>query len=170
MSKGLTLIELMIATMMAVILAGIVTYVSRAILLSWSDSEARRGINITLNRAVEEMRRDLIKAKAIAPGTNDEIRFTTIGNANQVYYLYNPNDPYPPSFSQPKYELKKTGLSGDLTNGIFTYGNGTLMLADVAPPPISDLSLGTNLITLDLSIKKGNATIRSRTQVRPRNL
>lgn len=170
MKKGLTLIELMISTMMVVILAGVVIYVFRAILLSWSGSEARSGINITLYRAVEEMRRDVITAKAVASGTNDEVRFTAINNTNWIYYLYNSNNFYPPSFNQQKYELKKTGLSGtNLTNGAFTYGNGATILTDVSPPPTTDLSFSSNLVTLDLSSVRDNETVRLRTQIKPRN-
>ena len=169
MKKGLTLIELMISTMMVVILAGVVIYVLRAILLSWSGSEARAGINITLNRAVEEMRRDMLKAKAIASGTNAEVRFTAINNTNWIYYLYNSNDSYPPSFNQQKYELRKAGLSGALTNGAFIYSNGATILTDVLPPPTTDLSFSNNLVTLDLSSVHDDETVRLRTQIKPRN-
>ena len=163
MKKGLTLIELMISTMMVVILAGVVVYVFRAILLSWSGSEARAGINITLNRAIEEMRRDVIKAKAIT-SANDEVRFTSIDDINQIYYLYNQNDSYPPTFSQEKYELKKAGVSG------FTNGAGVIILTAVSPPPISDLSFSNNLVTIDLSSVHDDETVRLRTQIKPRNL
>lgn len=169
MKKGLTLIELMISTMMVAILAGVVIYVFRAILLSWSGSEARAGINITLNRAVEEMRRDFIKSKAIALANNDELRFTPVDGTNQIYYLYNQNDSYPPSFNQEKYELKKAGLSGALTNGAFIYGDGVIILTDVLPPPASDLSFSSNLVTIDLSSVHDDETVRLRTQIKPRN-
>lgn len=169
MKKGLTLIELMISTMMVVILAGVVIYVFRVILLSWSGAEARAGINITLNRAVEEMRRNVISALAVASGTNDEVRFTAIGNTNWIYYLYNTNDSYPPIFNQQKYTLKKAGLSGTLTNGTFTYGDGATILADVLPPPTADLSFGSNLVTIDLSSVHDDETVRFRTQIKPRN-
>lgn len=169
-NNGFTLIELMISTMMVVILAGVVIYVFHAILLSWSGSEARAGINITLNRAVEEMRRDVISAKVIASGTNDEVRFTAIDNTNRIYYLYNTNDSYPPSFGQEKYELRKAGLSGtNLTNGAFTYGNGVIILTDVSPPPATDLSFSSNLVTIDLSSVHDDETVRLRTQIKPRN-
>ena len=170
MKKGLTLIELMISTVLVVILAGVVIYAFRAILLNWSGAEARAGINITLNRAVEEMRRDVIKAKAIASGTNDEVRFTALDDTHRIYYLYNPNDSYPPIFNQQKYELKKAGLSGSLTNGAFTYGDGVIILTDVSPSPTTDLSCSSNLVTLDLSSIRGDETVRLRTQIKPRNL
>lgn len=170
MKKGLTLIELMISTMMVVILAGVVIYVLRAILLSWSGAEARAGINITLNRAVEAMRRDVITAKAITSGTNDEVRFTAINNTNWIYYLYNSNNSYPPSFNQQKYQLQKAGLSGtNLTNGAFTYGAGVIILTDVLPPPTTDLSFSSNLVTIDLSSIRGDETVRLRTKIKPRN-
>lgn len=167
--KGFTLIELIITILMLVVLVGVSAFVFRAVLLSWSSQETRSGIDIVLDRGIEEMVRDLRKARQVQSINNDELRFTQDQSAYYIYYFYNANDSYPPSFNQSSYQLRKAALSGGIS-GTFTYGSGPIIITEALPPAISDLSISANLITLDLSIKRGDETIRSRTQVRPRNL
>lgn len=159
----------MITIVMLVALVGVTAYVFRAILLSWSSQETRAGVDISLDRGIEEMVRDLREAKQVSYVNNDEIRFTQDQGNYYIYYFYNENDSYPPSFNQSSYQLKKTALSGGM-GGIFTYGSGTIIIIDMLPPPTSDLSLSNNVVTMDLSLTRGNETIRSRTEVTPRNL
>lgn len=169
MKKGLTLIELMIVIIMFVVLTGVTMYILRAILLSWASQETRTGIDISLDRGIEEITRDLRKARQANYTHNGELRFTLDLTNYHIYYLYNANDSYPPSFNQSLYQLRKAGLSAGM-NGTFTYGSGDIKITDVLPPPVSNLSLSSNLIILDLSVAGKSETIRSRTQVRPRNL
>lgn len=152
---------------MLVILTAASAYIYHAILLSWSSQEKRAGIDIDVDRAIEEMVRDLREAKQ-AQSVNDEIRFTQDNSAYYIYYLYNASDTYPLSFSQGSYQLRKTLLSGGIS-GSFTYGSGQIVLNDVLSPSISDLSMSANLITIDVTIRRVDETIRSRTQVKPRN-
>lgn len=167
MKKGLTLIELMIVIVMFVILTAVTVYIFRAILLSWYSQEKRAGIDISLDIGIEKMIRNLREATAISSTNDDEIRFTT--DDDYIYYLYNEDDSYPPAFDQDTYELRETTLTGGIS-GTFTYGDGTILATDVLPPPTSDLSISGNIITIDISIKRSDETIRSRTDVRPRNL
>lgn len=167
--RGLTLIELMAAAALFVILAAATVYILRAALLSWSSQETRSGIDISLDRGIEEIARDLRQARQVSFVNNDELRFTRDLTNYYIYYFYNADDSYPSSFNQSSYQLKKTALSGGI-GGTFTYGLGDIKIIDVLPPPTSDLSLSSNLITLDLSIARKDETIRSRTRVRPRNL
>lgn len=169
LKKGLTLIELMIVIIMFVILTGVIVCVLRAVLLSWSSQETRAGVDISLDRGIEEVVRDLREGRQVNTVNNDEIRFTQDLITYYIYYLYNASDSYPSSFTQASYQLKKATLAGGM-GGTFAYGSGDIKITDVLPPPTSDLSLSSNLITVDLSIKRGDETIRSRTQVRPRNL
>ncbi len=169
MKKGFTLIELMITVVLFVMLAAVTVYILRAVLLSWSSQETRSGIDISLDRGIEEIARDLREGRQASTVNNDEIRFTQDLTTYYIYYLYNASDSYPSSFTQPSYQLKKATLTGGMS-GAFTYGSGDIKIIDVLPPPTSDLSLSSNLITLDLSITRKDETIRSRTQVRPRNL
>ncbi|MEK6567805.1 MAG: hypothetical protein AABZ27_03595, partial [Candidatus Omnitrophota bacterium] len=118
---------------------------------------------------IEEIVQDLRKARQIQSVNNDELRFTQDQSAYYIYYFYNANDSYPLSFNQSSYQLRKAALSGGIS-GTFTYGSGSIIITEALPPAASDLSMSANLITLDLSIKRGDETIRSRTQVRPRNL
>ena len=171
MRKGLTLIELMISIVLLAVLAVSAAYVFRAVLLSWSSAEERSGIDIALDRAIEEMVRDLREAKEVqSTAGRDEIRFSHDQGTYYIYYLYNASDFYvpPPAFDQTLYELRKATLTGDI-NGTFTYGDGQLIVTDVEAPTTSDLSLSGNLLTIDLNITRGDETIRSRTEVRPRN-
>ena len=169
MRKGLTLIELMISVVMLAILVIVLAFIFRAVLLSWSSQEKRAGIDISLDWGIEQAVRDLRQAKSAQAVNNDEIRFTQDNSNFYIYYLYNTSETYPPSFSQSAYQLRKATLSGGIT-GTFTYGSGQFIITDVLPPPASDLSIASNLVTLDLSVKRGDETIRTRTQVRPRNL
>lgn len=169
MKRGFTLIELMITIVMLAALVGVAAYVFRAVLLNWSSEETRAGVDISLDRGIEEMVRDLREAKQVSYVNNDEIRFTPDQSNYYLYYLYNENDSYPPSFNQSSYQLKKAALSGGI-GGTFTYGSGTIIIMDILSPPTSDLSMSNNVVTLDLSLSRGNETIRSRTEVKPRNL
>lgn len=166
--KGLTLIEVVITIVMLVVLVSVLTYIFRVIVISWSSQETRAGSDINLDRAMEEMSRDLREANQ-AQSANDEIRFKQGQNTCLIYYLYNMNDSYPPNFSQALYQIRKDTLSSGI-NGTFTYGQGQIIATDVLAPPVSDLSFASNLITIDLSIKRNDETVRARTLVKPRNL
>ena len=149
----------------------VIASVLNTVLITWTGQERRAGIDTELDRGIEEMVRDLRKAKQVQSTANyDEIRFRQGTSSYSIYYLYNASDSYfpPPAFNQSTYQLKKETLSGGI-NGTFTYGSGQTMVNDVLPPPTSDLSFSSNLVTIDLSAKRGDETIRSRTQVRPRN-
>ncbi len=170
--KGMTLIEVMISLLLFSALVVGATIVFNTVLLSWASSGTRSGIEIPLERAMEEMARDLREARQIQSTANyDEVRYTTDGSTFSVYYLYHASDSYgpPPAFNQSSYQLRKATLSGGI-GGTFTYGSGNLLLTDVLPPPTTDLSASGNLVTLDVSVDREDETIRSRTRVRPRNL
>ena len=162
----------MISIVLFIILSVTAVYIFRAILLSWSSQETRTGVNITLDSGIEKMVRDLREAKQVqATAGYDEIRFTPDFSNYYIYYLYNAGDSYvpPPAFDQTTYELRSAALTGGIS-GTFTYGDGQVMLTDVLPPTTSDLSLSGNILTIDISITRGDETIRSRTEVRPRNI
>lgn len=168
MRKGFTLIELIITILMLVALVGASAFVFRAMLLSWSSQETRSGIDISLDRGIEEMVRDLREARQVQ-SNNDEIRFTQDQTTYYIFYLYNANNSYPPSFNQSSYQLRKATFSGGIS-GTFTYGSGPIIITEILPPNASDLSISGNIVSIDLSAKRGDETIRSRTQVKPRNL
>ena len=171
--RGLTLIELMMTIAMFAILVIVVAYVFRVALISWSSSETRAGIDITLDRAIEEMVRDLREAKLVRSTADyDEIRFTPDYTNYYIYYFYSSGDSYvpPPAFDQTTYELRRATLTGGIDGTLNTYGDGQVIIPDVLPPTTSDLSLNGNMITIDISVTRGDETIRSRTEARPRNL
>lgn len=168
MGDGFTLIELVLVIGLVVILILATAFVFRAVLLSWFSQETRAGIGINLDRGLEEIVRDLREARQ-AQSAGDEIRFRQGASAYYIYYFYNAGDSYPPAFSQSVYQLKKETLTGGIS-GTFSYGSGQTIAAGVLAPPTSGLSLSSNIITIDLSIQRGAERIRSRTQVKPRNL
>ena len=163
-----TLIELLLTILMISVLMWAAVYVFQAVLLSWSSQETRTGLDISLNKGIEMMVIDLRQASSIQ-SSNNEIRFTADGVAYYIYYLYNSADAYPPAFNKASYDLRKAALSGGI-NGSFTYGSGSLVMLGVSPPPTSDLSLTNNVINIDLSVTGKSETVRSRTEVRPRNV
>ena len=174
---GLTLIELMITIVMVVILASVTVYVFRAVLLSWSVGEERAGVDISLDRGIERMVRDLREAANIDNKYSNEIRFTRGGH--YIYYFYNATDPYPTDLTEASYELRKADLSGvtdsDLTTGIFTDGSGRIIITDVIPataePNPTELSKGANdLVTIILNVQRDDEALTSKTQVKARNL
>lgn len=168
MRRGLTLIELIMTTTMMVVLVGAITYVFLVVLTGWSTQVDRAGIDIQIDRGIEEMARDLREAEVVQ-SANDEIRFTEDQAAYYIYYLYNANDSYPLSFNQSSYELREAALTGGI-GGTFTYGSGRIIIIGVLPPPASDLSLTNSIITIDLSVNKNDENVRSKTSVKPRNL
>lgn len=168
MRKAFTLIELLITIGLVVALAAVALYVFRVFLLTWSSQSTREEAGIQAGSAVEQMARDLRKANAIQ-SSGDEIRFTQ-GTDSYIYYLYNSADvSYPPQFNQSSYQLIKSPLTGDI-DGTFSYGTGAIKMTDVLPPPASDLSLSGNVVTIDLTSSRSGESIRSRTEIRPRNL
>lgn len=162
------MIELIIAMGVIVALVAALVFIFRVVLLTWSSQSIREGVGIKVGSGVEEMVRDIREASAVQSSA-DEIRFTQ-GATSYIYYLYNASDtPYPPAFDQGSYQLKKTQLTGGI-GGTFTYGTGSIIMTDALPPPDSDLSLSGNVVTIDLSGRASGETVRSRTEVRPRNL
>jgi len=172
-NQAFTLIELTISILLIIILAGAALAIFRAVVLTWYSQETKAGIDIALDRVLEEMVRDLREAREIESTAGyDEIRFTTDEITYYIYYLYNSDDAYvpPPAFDQDSYQLRKTALTGGI-NGTFNYGDGRIVVSDVVPPADSDLSFDGTTVTLDLYIKRGGEPeIRSRTEVNPRNL
>lgn len=170
--QGFTLIELLITISLFVVLFGVATYTLRVVLLAWSSAEKRAGIDIGIGRGIEETVRDLRGAKVIQSAVNyDEIRFSEDNSTYYIYYFYNPSDSYipPPAFDQELYQLKKAQLTGGI-NGTFSYGLGQIIIKDIIPPPVSDLSYESNIVTIDISSKTADEITRLKTQVRPRNL
>ena len=171
-SRGITLIELLISVVLMSILGFVAVTVFNAVLLGWSNQVERSGVDIQLDQAMEEMARDLREATTVvSTASYDEVRYSTDSSTHFIFYLYNSNDSYvpPPAFNQTVYELRRASLTGNI-NGTFTYGDGDLLVTDVLSPTTTDLSVSGNLVTLDLSVKREEETIRSKTQIRPRNL
>jgi hypothetical protein len=145
--------------------------VFHAVLTAWSGEEHRTGIGIELDRAAEEMTRELRAVSDVkSDAGQEEVRFERSPGDAYIYYFYNAADVYarPPVFDQKIYQLRRTALK-DGIDGNFVYGSGDILAHDILPPPVSHLSVADGLVTLDLCAKKNDESVRSRTRVRPRN-
>ena len=189
---GLTLIELLIAIMLMSALMGAMVYIFQAVLLSWSSQETRAGVNISSSFTITSMVQDLRKAVVISDNSGaHEIRFGVKhpgydpASRNPVidyyiYYFYNANNTYPPSFNQTYYQIRKCSLgdsstSTSLTARTFTYSSGQFIVDNITSPhdatSPSNLSVSNNVITIDLTMLRGqNEKIRDRSSISPRNL
>lgn len=166
--KGITLIELMTTLSMIVILAGFSVYVYYTVYLGWQGQEIRAELSSSLNRAVDEMVRDLREATEVMAVTGGIISFTAYSDGKAyAYYLYNASDPPPFAYNQAGYELKRVEQAA---GGGFTFGGGKLVARNVLPPPATDLSFSGNIATLDISVSRDGETVRAKTKVRPRDL
>jgi len=167
--RGMTLVEVMVTTATIVLIIGVALYAFIVIATGWQVQHARTGLNIRLDRAMEEMTREIRQATEVALVQDDELRYTKDGSSYYIYYLYSPDDGYPPSFGASSYQLRKAQLSGGLY-GTFTYGDGLIITGDVAPPAASDMSMSGNMVSVDLTLSRSDEVVRSRTVIRPRNI
>ena len=166
--KAFTLIELlMVAAVMGLLLLAVGS-IFQVVSQSWVTQDVRTGLDINLYKGMEIASIDLRDTSAVQ-SSNYEIRFTDDGFNYYIYYLYNSADSYPPNFSKSSYQLRKATLTGGIS-GTFTYGSGQIIISNVLPPPVSDLSFTGNVINLDISVKQNYETIRAKTEVHPRNV
>ena len=191
MNKGFTIIEMLIVIGMLVFLMGIAMYVFQVIITTWVSTEGRTGISLRTDRAMNMMVRDVREASSIGQARQHEIRFSVKRRQSDgtaipdtydhfIYYFYNAADVYPSNFAQSLYDLRRATLSGvtgsDLSTGTFTYASGQFVAGGMLSPHTaspahpSDLAVNGGVATLDLSIKSGDETIRTRTEITPRNL
>ena len=146
--------------------------VFHAVLAAWSGEEHRAGVNTELGRAAEEITRELrMSAQVKSDANQEEIRFERSPGDAFIYYFYNSAGVYahPPVFDQNSYQLRRAALK-DGIDGNFVYGSGDILARDILPPPASHLAAADGMATVDLTAKKNDETVRSRTRVRPRNL
>lgn len=167
--KGFTIAEVLITTAMIAAIIGALAFLFQVVVASWSAQGARSGLGVGINNSVRLMARDLRSAAEVGSINAEEIRFSPDKVSYYIYYFYNAADPYPPSFNQSLYQIKKATLSGGI-NGTFSYGSGSLMMKDVLPPPASSLSITGLMTTIDLIANRGKSTIRAATRVKPRNM
>ena len=193
---GMTLIELLMVMVFIAVLMGVMVYIFQAVLLSWTSEGTRTDVNIASSFTITSMAQDLRQAVAISDNSGShEIRFgvkrrDASGNLviNQqtgntiidyyIYYFYNASDTYPPKLKQISYQLWKYKFnnvpdSNHLTTGTVAYGSGQFIVDNIIFPALnpSNLSVSNNVITIDLTILKGqNEKIRDYSNVSPRNL
>jgi len=167
--KGVTLIEVITVLALLGVLMTAWAYSFNPMLMALSSQQDRMGLNM-LQPGLEKVASDLRSAVALQNDPNKAIRYTLRESGverSYILYLYHPNDSWPPNFTQSAYQLRKASLTGGIS-GTFSYGSGDLILRDVAPPPLSDLSAAGSVATMDVTLKKGDETFRLLSKVKRR--
>ena len=170
--KGFTLLELQIGLVILVALAAVCSFLFSSVLKNWASLEDRAAVTIMLDKGMERVNRELRLATQIrsnAQGT--EMRFRQGTGSYFIFYFYDPNNTYPVQFNQAAYQVRLAAIPGASIGGNFTYGSGEVILDDfILPPPTSTMSLAGNLARIDMTALKDGERMRTRTQLRPRNL
>jgi prepilin-type N-terminal cleavage/methylation domain-containing protein len=167
--KGVTLIEVITVLALLGVLMTAWAYSFNPILMALSSQQDRMGLNM-LQSGLEKAASDLRSAVALQNDPNKAIRYTLRESGvvrSYILYLYHPSDSWPPNFTQSTYQLRKASLTGGIS-GTFSYGSGDLILRDVVPPPLSDLSAAGSVATMDVTLKKGDETFRLLCKVKRR--
>jgi hypothetical protein len=167
----MTLLELIGILFLVVLVLGTLTYTFLAILRATDEQQSRTESRAGLTLRLEEVVREIRPSKQMRLEGNHAVRYTLReGNQdkNYILYLFNPNDTFPPAFNQDSYELRKAELTGGI-NGTFAYGDGSLFLKNIAPPPASTVSFSSRQITFEYTAKVKSSQIKLRTSVRARN-
>lgn len=167
--RGFTLLEVLLVAALGPVIIGMLIFMFQAALGTWSVQGARISLTVGANRAIRDVARDLRNASAIGSQNSGEIRYTADNATYFIYYLYNLSDPYPPHFNSTSYQLKKAALTGGMA-GTFAYGGGDLIARDIVPPPVTNLSFSSPIVTIDLTVRQGDSVTRSSGMVKPRNL
>jgi len=165
--QGLTLIELLIVTSMLSVIVFSVGYTFVVGMKLWNEGYDRGDIKADISQSFELISKNLRQATSIDTLTESSITFTAdLGNGSTScrIYLYNSSDSEPnPPYSEPTYELR-------WATGTVTYGSGSILSTDIAQPATAAFSQSSNLITVDLTVTRGDESLRMRSNVRPRNL
>ena len=174
---GFTLIELVGASVLLLLLTGIVAYAYIAILKATDEQISRSQARGSVNIALEGMVVDLRHCFAVAvDGDSKAIRYQVKESGNSkfnIYYLQSQKDGACPSNSFDStalYDLMNTPLQGGNINGSFTCGDGSPVIRNIVPPPTSNITLSGKTVTLDLTTKVKSSSIRVMTSVTARNL
>ncbi len=167
--KGFTIAEALLAAAMIAVIIGALAFMFQAAVGGWSAQGSRMGLGVNLNRALVSMERDLHPAVEVASPNANEVRFSADKVNYYIYYLYSPSSGYPPNFTTGVYQIRKTALTGGLA-GTFIYGSGDIIARDIEPAPASPISLSGYIVTIDLTAKYGDTSIRQATKVKLRNI
>lgn len=174
-AQGLSLVELIMATFFFGVLTTAIALSMNPYLLAWSSQQDRLELQHQLRHGLDVGLVSLRSAAKTLGDPADAIRFTrweltplpglgSIGTeTGYILYLYHPSDVWPPTYTQPAYQLRLARLTAGMTgaiNGTFSYGSGTLLMRDLKPPPATDLSVLGKVAILDLTGLRGDEQFR----------
>ena len=166
-NSGFTILELLVVILALTILIGVVNNVFLVGFAVWNTGYSRSDNRTSATQALELISKNLRQATAITSLTDSSVTFTAnLGGGVNTYriYLYNAADPEPnPPYTQNTYDLR-------LAQGVTTYGQGIILARNIIQPINVPFAISGNNITIDLTLKTGDESIRTRTKVTPRNL
>ncbi|MEI6438477.1 MAG: type II secretion system protein [Candidatus Omnitrophota bacterium] len=159
---GFTFVELIIVLAMLLVLTGAVFFVYLTSFRAWSTGQDRLELRTELSQALEQMTMDLSDANSVyLESGNDNSLYFSQASAGYRLYLYNADDPAPPSYNQSVYSLLKSGVAE-------SYGAGVTLATGVTPS-VFTLTDGQT-VSIDLNAIRNGSSVHMRTKVRPRNL
>ena len=165
--KGFTIVELYMSLTILVILGLAIGSVYMVGEKMYFGGINRVDIRSDGANAMELIKYHLMHAKSIDEITENSLTFTAdVGNGDETFraYLYHDSDAEPnPPYTEQLYDLK-------LLQGGTTYGEGKVLARNVEVPGTEIFRRDNNVITLDWTLLKEDASLRLRSKVRPRNL
>ncbi|MEA3347344.1 MAG: prepilin-type N-terminal cleavage/methylation domain-containing protein [Candidatus Auribacterota bacterium] len=168
-SKGLTLVELLMVVALMSVLVVVTSFVFVAVFKSWGFEIAKAQVKQEAGWGIEKMDRELKELLLITAAEQYSIVFWSDVNENGVQ---DANESITYSWSgTPGDNLTRndgsvtSALSNDVQSFQLSYynGSGNPLVFPVTPANI-------RLITINLATKKEDETITIRSNVRPRNL
>ena len=151
--KGLTLVELIMVMAMMTILTATVCFVYNLHFKTWNEVYTRSLIRGHLSQALELMSDRLLQATSITAFTQNSITFTAdLGGGSNTYRLY-------------LYNGSLLSAEGTITDG-----SGVVLAANILQPSNPSFTMNGKVITINLTVQKGDQQVTMMTSVRPRNL
>jgi prepilin-type N-terminal cleavage/methylation domain-containing protein len=173
-TRGFTLIEIIIVLMLISVLMSVSSYIYIVSLKVWGSGRLRTEIREDMNYALERAVRYLKETPSLSQynSIDHTIQYDDLSGNTYVFYLYNEDDGTLDSvYSESSYNLYKADIdSGDDPSS----GEGVIILTDLVSPdavsPATSLAVNLNQATLDIVVQRSDELVRLRTIIRPRNL
>ena len=159
MNKGITYMETIIVAGLFAVLASVFVVIFSVFMGNWPYQEKRVSVQLGLDRAMEKMVRDLRGAAWADPDiSGNEILYTDVEDNYYIYYID---------------EVNRLQRSPSDKDGTIDDDSATFIAADIDQDK-TNLCVEQNdnnkfIITLDLTIKSGEAESRLGTKVILRN-
>ena len=174
-SKGFTLLEIVFSLALIVFLVTSILFVYIVSLRGWENLGHRTDLHEKLHFGLERMTRDLRESVRMDVSDHSVIFVLPTGISPNfytfcIYYLYNPNDSWPPAYNQPSYELRRA-VTGIGNIGSFTYGSGDTIITNLRPPAAdTSITAAGNVLMIKLTAFEDDDQLTVQGYVHPRNI